>query len=64
MRLAIPDMECDGCVSAITRAIRAQDANSVVVADLASHSVEVTGALPLERLVAVIEEAGYTVGGG
>jgi len=26
--------------------------------------VEVTGALPLERLVAVIEEAGYTVGGG
>lgn len=63
MRLAIPDMECDGCVSAITRAIRSQDATAAVVADLAGHSVEITSALPPERLVAVIEEAGYTVAG-
>jgi copper chaperone len=61
MRLAIPDMECDGCVAAITRAIRRHDAAAAITVDLAAHIADVTTMIEPARLVTLIEEAGYTV---
>ncbi len=63
MRLAIPDMECDGCVAAITRAIRRQDPGAVISANLAGHTIDVETVIEHVRLVTLIEEAGYTVAG-
>ena len=61
IRYTIPDMSCDGCVGAITRAVRRVDANAVVTADLAAHVVDIQSSAPPERLEAAIDDAGYTV---
>ncbi len=59
-RFSVPDMTCDGCVGAISRALRAADAGARVRIDLDSHIVEVESRLPREALATVLEDAGYT----
>jgi copper chaperone len=57
----IPDMDCGGCVSAITRAIQAQDASATVTANLETHVVEIASTLSSDTLAAAIDAAGFTV---
>jgi copper chaperone len=60
----IPDMDCEGCVKSITRAVRAQDAAATVSADLAAHKVEINSTLDAATLAAAIDAAGFTVQAG
>lgn len=60
-RFAIPDMECEGCVSGVTRAIRNVDATATVSADLPTRTVIIESAAPEATLAAAITEAGFTV---
>jgi copper chaperone len=57
----IPDMDCGGCVSAITRAIQAQDATATVKANLETHLVEIVSTLSSDTLASAIDAAGFTV---
>jgi copper chaperone len=56
----VPDMTCDGCIKAITAAVRRVDPAATVTADLASHRVEVASAKPAAALAAAIDDAGFT----
>ena len=57
----IPDMDCEGCVGAITRAVQAQDATATVNANLETHLVEIASTLSSDTLAAAIDAAGFTV---
>lgn len=63
-RFTIPDMDCQGCVASITRAVQAQDAQARVVADLDTHKVEIESTVEPRLLAAAIDAAGYTVQAG
>jgi copper chaperone len=54
----IPDMDCGGCVRAITEAVHRLDAAATVQADLATKLVQVNGT---GDFAAAIESAGFTV---
>jgi copper chaperone CopZ len=60
-RFTIPDMDCQGCVASITRAVQKLDQTATVRADLATHLVEIQSAQSSQSLAAVIDAAGYTV---
>jgi copper chaperone len=60
-RFTIPDMDCDGCIASITRAVQKLDAGASVRADLATHVVEIASSAPQAELKAAIDAAGYTV---
>ncbi len=60
-RFAVPDMSCDACVRAITRAVRGVDAAADIRVDLAGHVVEIRSTLPDPALAAAITGAGYTI---
>ncbi|AGK49276.1 MULTISPECIES: heavy-metal-associated domain-containing protein [Burkholderia] len=59
MKLEVKDMSCGGCANAITQAIKAVDASAAVSVDIASKVVEVGSALGVERVVEIIEAAGF-----
>jgi len=63
-RFTIPDMDCQGCVASITRAVQSQDANAKVVADLGSHKVEIDSIAEPRLLAAAIDAAGFTCQAG
>lgn len=57
----VPDMSCQHCVQAITRAVQAADAQAQVSTDLAQHHVTISGSqLDAAALQALIAQAGYT----
>jgi copper chaperone len=58
-RFTVPDMHCDGCVRAITGAIRGVDAAADLRIDLATHLVEIRSSQPDAALEAAID--GFTV---
>ncbi len=60
-RFTIPDMDCQGCVASITRAVQKLDATATVTADLPTHIVEIVSTKDAAALSAVIDAAGYTV---
>ena len=55
----IPDMTCGHCVKTITQAVRSIDSGAQVQADLAAHSIGVTGSASPASLSAAIAAAGY-----
>ncbi|WP_338139996.1 heavy-metal-associated domain-containing protein [Roseateles puraquae] len=56
----VADMTCGHCVSAITKAVQAVDANARVEVDLAQHAVRIDGArVDADALAAAITDAGY-----
>jgi copper chaperone len=59
MEFAIPDMACGGCANAIIRAITRLDPAAQLDIDVALKSVRVSSALPRQRLIEVIEAAGF-----
>jgi copper chaperone len=57
----VPDMSCGHCVSTITQAVKALDAQARVQIDLTSHRVDIEPATAdAEALRAAITEAGFT----
>lgn len=58
-RFSVEGMSCGHCVAAVTRAVEAADPSARVEVDLTLARVTVGSALPEERLIAAIEQAGY-----
>ena len=61
-RFKVPDMECNTCVAAITRAVREVDAKADIDADLAVREVAIVSAAPQQQLRDAIEAAGFSIG--
>ncbi len=57
----VEGMSCQHCVAAVTKAIRAQDAQARVDIDLAQGQVRVASGVGAAQLAAAIADAGYTV---
>jgi copper chaperone len=57
----IPDMECNGCVSTITRAIHALDPDAKITADLTTHHVSIDSPIATSVLREAIISRGFTV---
>jgi copper chaperone len=57
----VPDMHCDGCVKALTGAVRDLDAAAVVQADLATHQVRVDSVVSDAAVADAFRDAGFTV---
>lgn len=61
MKFDVTGMSCEGCVKAVTRAIRAQDPEARVSVDLAAGTVAVEGKISPEAARGAIAEAGFTI---
>lgn len=61
VELHVEGMTCNHCVNAVTRSVKAVDANAQVNVDLASGRVRVESAALPHDISAAIEDAGYTV---
>jgi copper chaperone len=59
MEFAIPDMACGGCANAITRAVNLLDPAAKIDVDISGKTVKVVSSLTEQRLVEVIEAAGF-----
>jgi copper chaperone len=59
--LKVSGMTCGGCINAITRAVKAQDPQAQVQADLATQSVSLETTLTPELVTQLLEGAGYPV---
>lgn len=57
--LLVPDMSCDGCVQAITRAICAADPSASLVANLETKRVSVQTRLDPAALARAVQGAGF-----
>ena len=57
--LAVPDMDCEGCVQAITRAVRRLDPDARVIADLGTKRVRVESTLDAAALAGAVRDAGF-----
>jgi copper chaperone CopZ len=57
----VPDMDCNGCVSAITGAVHALDPNAKIKADLATHHVSIDSPINAQALREAIISRGFTV---
>jgi copper chaperone CopZ len=63
LHFSVPDMDCGGCVHAITEAVHRLDAAASVAADLTSKRVSVTTGAVAAKVQAAIEGAGFEVAG-
>ncbi|MFM0197937.1 heavy metal-associated domain-containing protein [Paraburkholderia strydomiana] len=59
MELKVKDMSCGGCANSIARAVIGVDPAAKLDIDVTTKTVKIHSALPPERLVAVIEAAGF-----
>ena len=59
MILSITDMTCSGCARSITRAIRMNDPQATVSADIEARQVSVETALPEEDVLRMLKNAGF-----
>ena len=57
----VPDMTCGHCVSAVTKAIKAEDPDAKVTITLADKRFIVESTASREEIAASVLEAGYTV---
>jgi len=55
----IPDMNCGGCLRAITRAVQALDPLASVEADLETHTVKVVSRQSGTSLLNALSDGGY-----
>jgi copper chaperone len=60
-RFIVEDMTCDGCVRAITGAVRSADPGAELHIDLATHLVDVAASLPDQAVQDAIADAGFSV---
>ena len=61
--LQVGGMTCQGCVNAVTKAIKRLDPAAEVVVDLASGKVSVAGAVEGAAVERAVEGAGFSVEG-
>lgn len=61
LQFIVPDMDCEGCVSSITRAVQRLDADASVSADLTTKHVIVGSTVEAHEIAHAIEGAGFTV---
>jgi copper chaperone len=57
----VPDIHCDGCVRALSGALRHLDGRAALQADLATKQVRVDTTATDEAVAAAFREAGFTV---
>ncbi len=57
--LEITGMTCQGCVTALTRALSRLPGVASVTVDLAANTARATGSAPADALIAAAERAGY-----
>ena len=55
----VEGMTCSGCVSAVTKAIKAKDASAEVEVDLDAGKVQVGGGLDDAAVIEAVEDAGF-----
>jgi copper chaperone len=60
-RLIVPDMTCDGCMHAVTRAVRTLDAAAKLQIDLDAKTVDIESSHSRAVLAEAIRDAGFTV---
>lgn len=56
----VEDMTCGHCVGTITNAVEKSIAGTTVQADLATHTVTVSGSSDAQPIADIITDAGYT----
>jgi copper chaperone CopZ len=61
VQFEVPDIHCDGCVRAITRAVQKRDPAASVSVDLETKRVVIGGTQEAHDYAAAIEAAGYTL---
>ncbi|WP_037547878.1 heavy-metal-associated domain-containing protein [Stappia stellulata] len=61
IELRIEGMACQGCATSVERAIATADPAAKTEIDLQSGHARIESDLPRDRLVAVVEAAGYDV---
>jgi copper chaperone len=59
MKLAVPDMSCGHCKTAVERAIQSTDPSAAVRIDLAARTAEVKSIAPRELILAALAAEGY-----
>lgn len=61
MKLHVPDMSCNHCVSSITKAIKELSSDAHVVADLHNRLVEVVdmAELSVDKVIAALDDIGF-----
>jgi copper chaperone len=57
----VPEMHCDGCIRALTGAVRDVDAQATLEADLHSKQVRVASTAAPEALAEAMRDAGFDV---
>jgi copper chaperone len=60
-RFRVPDIHCDGCIRALTSAVRDLDGNAVLHADLETKLVRVETTAADAAVAEAIRDAGFTV---
>ena len=61
LELQLEGMSCGGCVSSVTRALRALDSSATVEVDLATQRVRVDGNVDAAQARQALDDAGYPV---
>lgn len=56
----VSDMTCDGCVRAITTAVKATAPDATVRTNLTTKEVEITASATPEALAEAMRDAGFT----
>jgi copper chaperone len=59
LTLHLPDMSCGHCAAAVTQALKALDAASLVEVDLAQRRVTLTTAAPEAEVIACLDGIGF-----
>jgi copper chaperone len=57
----VPEMHCDGCVRALTGAVREVDDQATLQADFDNHEVRVASTAAPAALAEAMREAGFEV---
>jgi copper chaperone CopZ len=61
IQFTVPDIDCESCVSSITRAIKRIDSEASVTADLQTKHVIVGSRVEAHEIAQAIVVAGFTV---
>jgi copper chaperone len=56
----LPDMTCEGCVRAVTGAIRALDPDATLTFDLPAHQVRIATSQQSAPVEAALRDAGFS----
>lgn len=59
LKLNVPDMSCEHCVGAVTKALKSVDAGAEVAVDLNTKIVSVNSDASQDKIMAALNKAGY-----